>query len=956
MAAQQGTSGLSDDDAVSLTSTVESVWPADHQFQVEDILYEGQAEEGHTIYLVKWSGYEEHRHTWEPAGNLKMETLSEWADQKMRIARGLAKAFGASAWQERRDAWEAARIRRKERRRQTKIDLGLILATEEASTADHSRNVHSEESDGLQSPDIRSYPSSPAWTAKEESILLDGLSRFKSTDWQFYLKMYGSSGTISKELEHRTEEGLRRKAIELEKAFNESGKDFPIRIQRDKAGASSAGKVGISALPSSRRKQNAKPGARGIASTMPKPPIETLHPTKHLGKITKRSEEPAMRAPKKASGVGESKGAPASSKSLPQTSSTAKATSSSSQLPRRPSLPQTTNDQRPIHLGAVGSGPARAVAPVSKTQQSQGINVMKNWAAEPAKRRKSRYEKISAPEVGQETSLKTFKKFSTRRKHELATRYEHPPDIGSLTFVDLKDPKKISEAPLTVVSKPPPKTVQEPIKEKPEGPSTPVDVAGRPVTQRAATTSASTSVSTPPPLVTRESAISDDVGMADTVVEAVPLGPRRASLPPGAATKRPVSQQQLFAAPVAVMGSGPGASKGMTATAEHHIWTPSEATLPQRRNSAAKKAESSNAQAPGSHSDSRRALDSAVVQSSGLVHHTRQQKPRGPVGSQPEPSSHGGMEPAALRPAATSGDSYSLFPLISRPNPPRADFETLRVRETDIIGQILTGPQGDSTAAVIFRGLDWVLKKRFMSIKVPPRQMHVWCKSMCTAGEFFTIFHVSESSRVCILSLIQVQHQYSYLGSGWVVPFQQTVEDIDRVSGVLAEHASGGLFFAEQFTLLLYPSNCIVWEFLDQGFRTVGTIPPPEVRLRFAMLEPWTQLQQGIQESALRPRDTGFKIQDLPINAVMRDQFAIQYQRLVNQVKESATPQTKSFILIFPPPAQEEFEIVVGWIRSNGPSSIYKYQDPGTWDHFHQTVDKGVIIVSRAVRVVPISL
>lgn len=175
---------------------------------------------------------------------------------------------------------------------------------------------------------------------------------------------------------------------------------------------------------------------------------------------------------------------------------------------------------------------------------------------------------------------------------------------------------------------------------------------------------------------------------------------------------------------------------------------------------------------------------------------------------------------------------------------------------------------------------------------------------------------------------------------------------MDKVSGVLAEHASGGLFFAEQFTLLLYPSNCIVWEFLDQGFRNVGIDAPPEARLRFAMLGPWPQLRQSIQERAYRPRETGsvMKLQDPPINAIMQDQFAMQYQRLVTQSYESATQQTKSFALIFPPSAQEEFEIVVQWIRSHGDSAIYRCEDTGAWDYFYQTVEKGVIIVSYRVQ------
>ncbi|KAL8758979.1 MAG: hypothetical protein Q9184_003759 [Pyrenodesmia sp. 2 TL-2023] len=820
MAGRQGlqeSSDSSDDDTVSLTSTQLSVWPEDHRHTLEGIRFEDVDEEGIPLYLVKWDGYDELRDTWEPARHLEKKTLSEWADQKMRISRGLAKPFDVLAWMERADAQEAATIKRRERRRQKKIDLGLIFEAGEASSEYLSRTGYSEEPDGLQSPSRQSRPSSPVWTAKEESTLLEGLRRFKSTNWQFYLKMYGYSGTISKDLKDRTEKGLQRKVIALEKAFNESREEFPIRTKNGEASDTpSAAKDGI-ASPQSQRSEPSKPGARGVASIKRKADAKTPRPSKpqalrDLPKTTKRPEEPARRVPKETSGIAESTSAPAGSKSSQQTSLTAKSKSSSPQLPRRPSLPQNSSEGRPTHLGAVGRGPARAAPPVANSQQKQGVNVMKNWAAEPAKRRKSRYEKISAQE-GQETSWKTFKKFSTRRKHELATRYEHAPDVGSLTFVDLKDPKKLSKAPLTVASKMasnmPSQPIQEQIKEKRDEPPVAPHMASKPTLERAATTGTSISASRPPPLVTRDSGITEDMEMADPATEALPmpLGPRRASLPTEAATQRLVPQQQTFAAPVAVMGSGPDTAKGMTAAAEQHIRTQPEATLPQRRNSAAKKPEPSGKQEPGSYSDSRCAVESAAVHSPGL-------------------------------------------------------------------------------------------------------------------------------------------HENSYLGSGWVVPFQQTVEDVDRVSGVLAEHASGGLFFAEHFTLLLYPSNCIIWEFLDQGFRNVGIDPPPEARLRFAMLAPWPQLRQSIQESAYRPREIGSitNLQDLPLNAIMQDQFAMQYQRLVTQSYESATQQTKSFALIFPPSAQDEFEIVVKWIRSNGYSAIYRCEDTAAWDYFYQTVEKGVII------------
>ena len=166
---------------------------------------------------------------------------------------------------------------------------------------------------------------------------------------------------------------------------------------------------------------------------------------------------------------------------------------------------------------------------------------------------------------------------------------------------------------------------------------------------------------------------------------------------------------------------------------------------------------------------------------------------------------------------------------------------------------------------------------------------------------------------------------------------------------MLAEHASGALFFAENFTLLLYPASCISWEFLDRGFSSNS--PPPEAKLRFAMLSPWPHFRQSLHvDHGSAPELSGeADLRLAPINAVLQRHFGMDFRKLVAQPMDkdgSKAKQTKAFFLIFPPSAQDEFDIVVDWLQTNGPLNIYNYSDQGTWEYFQQNIEKGVIIVS----------
>ncbi|KAL8956007.1 MAG: hypothetical protein Q9193_006337, partial [Seirophora villosa] len=222
----------SDDDTVSLTSTAAS---EEHETYVLEAIRCEKEVDGVTKYLVKWEGYDELRDTLEPKEHLQEQTLLDWADEKMRITRGLAKPFDYALWEQRVDKQSAAKEKRVNRRRQKRIDLGLPVSEQHPSPPDSLYDEDSDDSHEGQSSDDQPGSPNPVWTAKEESTLLDGLTRFKSRDWPKLLKFYGPDGTINHNLEDRSEEEIAKKAIALEKAFEASGKDFPAKIQRNEA-------------------------------------------------------------------------------------------------------------------------------------------------------------------------------------------------------------------------------------------------------------------------------------------------------------------------------------------------------------------------------------------------------------------------------------------------------------------------------------------------------------------------------------------------------------------------------------------------------------------------------------------------------------------------------------------------------------------------------------------------
>lgn len=740
----------SDDETVSLTSTVAS--EQKDNYPLEAILAE-RTINGITTYLVKWEGYDDLRCTWEEEENFQDEqTLLDWREQQMRIKRGFVKPFDVDAWERKVDDYLAATERRRALRRKRKIELGIPVADEESSSDDSSDDDYNEISDEEHNPDLQPHAPSLVWTAKEENTLLEGLNRFKTPDWKMFLRMYGPGGIINESLKEKTENDLQRKADGLRKDFEASGKEFPIPQSLEKSQDEDPDTRSKEKSVQNRRTQH-KQVSRQTKPARWTEYTGTVHPSKPQtlprapSNDHERPERPRAKISPQTPDVAATKSASATLKGSASAKSKADPACASPQVPRRPSFPSATTERRPTQLGTIGRGPARRGLPVAKMPRGQSANVMKNWAAGPETKRKSRYE-MRTPQEMEAKSGEIFKKFSTRRKFELAARYEHTPDVNSLTFVNLKDGKILPKGPTPVVSKPaakkPFQLLQERLNEDQAGTPDVLDSTVRPGLQRAATADESVSGGT---LASPDKQHIEGSDTTHPAVEATafPQPARRASLPVNTTTQQIQEREPTFAAPVVLTKSG--------RVAVDDIISPKDRVSPQldlnpqqKTDETANGTDISSKQASQGYRKQRPSLETVTSQapsSSNPPAHNKQHPSRD---RRSEPAHPAASKPALPQPMPCNpqlrGDGYTLFPLDTLPTARQVDS---RLQPKDVIAEILTGNEGDSTRPVIFRGLEsFDLKHLFITIRKPPRQMHVRCQMMCTAGEYATVFHVGK--------------------------------------------------------------------------------------------------------------------------------------------------------------------------------------------------------------------
>lgn len=150
------------------------------------------------------------------------------------------------------------------------------------------------------------------------------------------------------------------------------------------------------------------------------------------------------------------------------------------------------------------------------------------------------------------------------------------------------------------------------------------------------------------------------------------------------------------------------------------------------------------------------------------------------------------------------------------------------------------------------------------------------------------------------------------MGSGSVVPYPGRTQSLDQVRDVLVNNTSGGLFFAEQFTMVIWPAGSAFWKFLDE------VLPPVNAgtTLRFALRKPlppglaeakitrladfeenapdrYQEIVAGFKSNAIQPDEKAIK-------TIFQERFEIEYDRLIAQNGPQKYPM-QSFFLCFVP-------------------------------------------------------
>ena len=480
-------SEASDNDTISLTSTVASTHAEDDVYEIEAIVAEEISDDGVTWYLIKWKGYSEDRNTWEPMEQFNSdEIFKEWKEHQMRVSRGRETAFDVTAWLERQIQLEQDAERRKRKRQKKRRRLDRDLDSRPSPSED----------DGQESPDkdvsspLQQYSSSsnlanspPAketthsetvpWTNEEKCMLEKGLKEAKGPHFSEILALHGHQGTINRILGGKSLRNLREKTEELRHEFIIAGREPPAHYletlteppSRAKARNSSGLDDSISGdeplsdsekavgslLKEIKEKVSENPSASKPKAVSEKTTITPEVPEDTRKDTSRPSSVKRRKSPSKGFSVtnnerlaGISRPASANRSRTPVKGPT---TEARNDMPEEPTKHPVRTDVRvavepakrtsfaaqgqkvpnTARMGAVGRGPARL--PSAKTS-TRGIDFM----AEPKRKR-------TIPAIEADEPAKRFTKLSIQNSVMKSRRIEPAPNRDSLILLDPKTGK-----------------------------------------------------------------------------------------------------------------------------------------------------------------------------------------------------------------------------------------------------------------------------------------------------------------------------------------------------------------------------------------------------------------------------------------------------------------------------------------------------------------------------------
>ncbi|KAK3671718.1 hypothetical protein LTR78_008451 [Recurvomyces mirabilis] len=109
-------------------------------------------EDGKLKYLLKWTGYGDHRSTWEPRENVQSgNILIDWKQRKLKIQQGEEQPFDLEAWEDECQSLYDQSLERRRRRKQKRRRRGMTVS----STEDEYDAEERTEDDGVRKRDSR---------------------------------------------------------------------------------------------------------------------------------------------------------------------------------------------------------------------------------------------------------------------------------------------------------------------------------------------------------------------------------------------------------------------------------------------------------------------------------------------------------------------------------------------------------------------------------------------------------------------------------------------------------------------------------------------------------------------------------------------------------------------------------------------------------------------------------
>ena len=801
---------ISDEDSISLTSTIDSVKKKNNEYVIDEIIAE-RDNDGIMEYLARWEGYPDERCTWEIKANFTDVTLLDWETQKMRVARGYAEPYDVEALLDRVEAWISATRQRKSRRRAKRLRLGYPVSDEDDSY-EEVEVFSSDEEDEEESPVAEISPESIG------VILPDGRR-------QSGFKEVSSSrpvAPVAKMARNRTEEELSGSLHDVHGAqsaktnrIHGPGKaPTAIMFQPQKKDSSSAGSKSLSASPGTSptdiffgQAENARQGDQAAGLPKKGSSAAKSSPTKSKVGIDRRGSLPKNHSSEreqasKLSSASSPKHAPPARRraslagpdslrkrrkepsppepvspaiqnprrpSLPQPSS--KSTGKSSKTPRRSTdaIPGNSTGTKRTQINSGGRGPARLSLSKPKSSATSsnkvgvsGAAVLRNWNKAPKRRKSNAFQPGSSDKPSQ--------KFSKLRKYEKRGRNEPAPNIEKLTFMDLKSGGVAKKSSLAVPKINPPKTPYQLIQErlKADGnapPPTPYQLiqdgleADADAPSPIRSTGKSSLVIThdeesphtrSPKLTIGQSANSEVLGASETTADPIPVPLLEESSGPGQNLKKQpstVSSDHVEEKSIArqlTPNQIPTEEVVVSEDLPTQDAPPAQDALPTREALPAQDAlvVPTAPRNERSHSNTHQNSNiSASLQDTSTF--TAQTAPWS-KGSSAYTRSY----------APTQTSSKILYGPTTPAQRDRITEDQMQLMhsgvENDILGNILIEQDSKDLGDVRFRGLDRPAFQLFLTIKVPPRQVHVICKHICTTGEYQEFFR-GVSAVSCVL-------------------------------------------------------------------------------------------------------------------------------------------------------------------------------------------------------------